>query len=366
MRIRLDGLLGNGEAYRATDVWADRQLEDSFQPGELHVGLRTRGSTNPVIKLLKGLKMPYEQYLDPLLEGPSNEGAEYQTHESQVRPHAEGRGMSAQPKFGEPLRGVHGGVHGGMQPRFQGRGRSGGQFPRDPVSPQPPRNNPQFGYQFGPPYQPAFRPAPPAAFDPYMPMGPRMGSPFVPQEMEEERMHYQRRGPRGEWGEGLEGAIPASPFRRAQPAEGFRRDPLEERIAAIEESRKIEMGRSAMSSELRRMQSAVSPFDHPGVYAHIDEMVTMHELPTTWGKPLQVSGAAGNVLIADNVKLAFLKDAIWEFTKRKCAEGGEVLTEKQIRDIEARARPWNSMGKQRVEAKKILEKARINPAQGKK
>jgi hypothetical protein len=51
-------------------------------------------------------------------------------------------------------------------------------------------------------------------------------------------------------------------------------------------------------------------------------MVIMHKLPRTWGGPLQVAGAAGNVLIAENVKLAFLKDAIWEFTRRKCAEEG--------------------------------------------
>jgi hypothetical protein len=78
----------------------------------------------------------------------------------------------------------------------------------------------------------------------------------------------------------------------------------------------------AMSSELRRMQSGVSPFEHPGVYSHIDQLVTMHELPSSWGGPLEVSGTSGNVLIADHVKLAFLAEAIWEFTKRKCAEVG--------------------------------------------
>jgi hypothetical protein len=96
----------------------------------------------------------------------------------------------------------------------------------------------------------------------------------------------------------------------------------------------------------------------------VDELVTMHELPSTWGRPLQVSGAAGNVLIADNVKLAFLNEALWEFTKRKCAEAGEDLTDRQVRDIEAQTMEF--YGKQRVEAKKIMEKARINPNQGKK
>lgn len=131
------------------------------------------------------------------------------------------------------------------------------------------------------------------------------------------------------------------------------------RLAALEESRRIERERGTMSTELRRMQSSISPFEHPGIYAHVDEMVTMHELPDTWAGPLQVAGASGNVLIADNVKLAFLKDAIWEFTRRKCGEGGEVLTQKQIQGIEAQTLEF--YGKQRVEAKKIMEKARINP-----
>jgi hypothetical protein len=113
-----------------------------------------------------------------------------------------------------------------------------------------------------------------------------------------------------------------------------------------------------MSSELRRLQSGVSPFEHLGVYAHVDELVTMHELPSTWERPLQVSRAAGNVLIGDSVKLAFLKEALWELTKRKCAETGEVLTDRQVRDIEAQTMEF--YGKQRMEAKKIMEKARIN------
>jgi hypothetical protein len=191
-----------------------------------------------------------------------------------------------------------------------------------------------------------------------------MESPYLPQEMEDERAQFQMGGRRGDWSEGVGADLPASPFRRAPPQERYRRDSLEERMTAMEESRKIERERNAMSSELRRLQSGVSPFEHPGVYAHVDELVTMHELPSTWGRPLQVSGAAGNVLIADNVKLAFLKEALWEFTKRKCAEAGKVLSDRQVRDIEVQTMEF--YGKQRVEAKKIMEKARINPNQPKK
>jgi hypothetical protein len=41
-----------------------------------------------------------------------------------------------------------------------------------------------------------------------------------------------------------------------------------------------------------------------------------------------------------------------------------VLTEKQIREIEAQTMEF--YGRQRVEAKKIMEKARINPNKGNK
>lgn len=119
-----------------------------------------------------------------------------------------------------------------------------------------------------------------------------------------------------------------------------------------------------MSSELRRMQSGVSPFEYPGVYSHVVQMVTIHELPRTWTGPLTVSVTAGSVLIADHVKLAFLAEAIWEFTKRKCAEAGENLTDKQIMEIEAQTLEF--YGKQRVEAKKFLEKARLSTGKGNK
>jgi hypothetical protein len=148
------------------------------------------------------------------------------------------------------------------------------------------------------------------------------------------------------------------------PPEGPRVEPLEARIAALESKHQLERLRGAMSLELRRMQSGVPPFNHPGVYSHVDQMVTIHELPRTWTGPLTVSATSGSVLIADHVKLAFLAEAIWEFTKRKCAEAGENLTKKQIMDIEAQTLEF--YGKQRVEAKKFLEKAKINTGKGNK
>jgi hypothetical protein len=82
IRVKLDGLFRNGETYRATDVRAGRPLEDGFHPRELRIGLRTRGQRDPVIKLLKQLKMPTEAYIDPLLDEPSNGLDDYQTPDS--------------------------------------------------------------------------------------------------------------------------------------------------------------------------------------------------------------------------------------------------------------------------------------------
>lgn len=114
IRIKLDGLLRDGETYRATDVRADRPLEDGFHQRELRIGLRTRGPRDPVIKLLKQLKMPTGAYIDPLLDEPSNGLDDFLTPESQVRPHAKGRAAPAPMQFGERIRGGYGGLQQGF------------------------------------------------------------------------------------------------------------------------------------------------------------------------------------------------------------------------------------------------------------
>jgi hypothetical protein len=357
LRIRLEGLLRDGESYRAKDVRTERELEDSFQPKELTVGRGTRGRKDPVILLMRRLKMNPEAYLDPLAaRTPSGQG-EYVTPEQQFGLRTEGRRGSELLQFGDQDRGMQAGNRLGQG----GRGRAFASPPRPATTPSQHRFSPQFGPQQGNAFQQGFRPAP-APYSPRMQMGAGQAGPFYQAENEEEYFHAPGRGQRRE-GFGGFGRAPSPNFYRQPPLEDrYGGNPLEaisSRLAALEESRRIERERGTMSTELRRMQSSISPFEHPGIYAHVDEMVTMHELPDTWAGPLQVAGASGNVLIADNVKLAFLKDAIWEFTRRKCAEAGEVLTQKQIRDIEAQTLEF--YGKQRVEAKKIMEKARINP-----
>jgi hypothetical protein len=91
-------------------------------------------------------------------------------------------------------------------------------------------------------------------------------------------------------------------------------------------------------------------------------MVTMHEAPPTHRGPMCVAGATGDVLKVPHIKLSYLADAIWEFTRRKCAEGGEHLTDQQILEIEAQVMEF--FGKQKVEAGKILDKVGITPGRG--
>jgi hypothetical protein len=56
--------------------------------------------------------------------------------------------------------------------------------------------------------------------------------------------------------------------------------------------------------------------------------------------------------------LSYLAEALWEFTRRKCAEGGKHLSDQQILEIEAQV--LEQFGKQRVEAGKILDKAGLS------
>jgi hypothetical protein len=363
LRIKLDGLLKDGETYRATDVRADKPLEDAFHPKELMVERASRGRRDPVILLMRRLNMNPEAYLDPLAARSGSGLGDYLTPETQIGQRAERRRASMPPLHGEHERGLQGGN------RFDlgGRGRSFIPMQRPATTPSPQRMATPYSPPIGHAYQQGFRPVPTAAYGPRMQAGAGYAGPYHPEEYEEECMQGPIRELRREGYDRFGGDPSPHLFRQPHPQERPGRGSLEAvwtRIGAMEESRQIERERGAMSSELRRMQSSVSPFEHPGIYAHIDEMVTMHELPKTWAGPLQVAGASGNVLIADNVKLAFLKDAIWGFTRRKCAEAGEVLSEKQIRDIEAQTLEF--YGRQRVEAKKILEKARINPNKGPK
>jgi hypothetical protein len=156
---------------------------------------------------------------------------------------------------------------------------------------------------------------------------------------------------------------------KAGRRKGLKGDRLETRIEelergrrALEKARATDRAKAGLDTELIRLQSGVSAFEHPRLFSHIDKWVTMHEAPVMHRGPMCVAGATSDILKVPHIKLAYLGDAVWEFTRRKCTEGGEHLMEEQILEIEAQVMEY--FGKQRVEAGKILDKAGIIPGRG--
>jgi hypothetical protein len=152
-----------------------------------------------------------------------------------------------------------------------------------------------------------------------------------PLELEDE----QPEGDNQRWNRGrpVRGAYGAEEDEEEGRRTGEKGERLENRIAALEKvgatyerDRAYERAKAGLDTELRRLQSGVSAFEHPGLFSHIDKWVTMHEAPETHRKSMCVAGATSDVLKVPHIKLAYLGDAIWEFTRRKCAEGGEHLT----------------------------------------
>jgi hypothetical protein len=140
-RIRLDGLLKDGESYRAKDVRTDRPMEDAFHPRELTVGKGTRGGRDPVIKLMRSLKMNPEAYLDPLALQSNSGLGEFITPETRFAPRVDERRTSAPLQHTEHERGAH----AGYQSDLGGRGRSMTPMQRPATAPAPRYMTPPYG-----------------------------------------------------------------------------------------------------------------------------------------------------------------------------------------------------------------------------
>jgi hypothetical protein len=136
-RIRLEGMMGNRETYKAVNMRTLKPLEDAVTPRELTVGLKSRGPRYPVIKLMRSVRMPAEPYLDPLAERPSSGRGEYRTPEDNL-----GIGREA-PRLQAPVPFGGRGMHGGFQPRAFGE-RMASPVQRAPFSPRMQANYPAF------------------------------------------------------------------------------------------------------------------------------------------------------------------------------------------------------------------------------
>jgi hypothetical protein len=124
-----------------------------------------------------------------------------------------------------------------------------------------------------------------------------------------------------------------------------------------EQLRSTERARSGITTEMRRMQTTISPVEHPGLYAVADEYATIHDSPPSHRGPMALTGGCMQVIKNVDIKLSYIADAEWEYGRRLCAEGGEHLSDAQVLEIEAKILEFHA--KQMVEAKKAKDKMRI-------
>lgn len=128
-------------------------------------------------------------------------------------------------------------------------------------------------------------------------------------------------------------------------------------MARAEQQREMERARSGITTEMRRMQTTISPLEHPGLYAVADQYATIHDSPPSHRGPMALTGGCMQVIKNIDIKLSYIADAEWEFVRRLCAEGGENLTNEQVLEIEARVLKFHA--KQMVEARKVKDKMMI-------
>jgi hypothetical protein len=305
--IRLTGLQKDGESYRAKNVRTEKNLADSVTPSELTIGASSRGPRDAVIVLLKNLRMPFRQYLDPLAKRPESRVGNFWTPESELNLTGDRRGppASSAASVGTGRENRGGLSAGAVDGERLGTPQQGAQwspfcqpsaplfvhavpsgFQQAAIAPEiPPAAGRGFQPVAGMDYQQASRPIRRAPAVPPMQQmaGGFAGSPQG-QEGQDESVHYEGDG----YGEGRMSGLGRAGNQNPvnlQQQDGNGVEPLKARIAALESKHQMERLRGAMSSELRRMQSGVSPFEHPGVYLHVDQMVTIHELPRTWTGP---------------------------------------------------------------------------------
>jgi hypothetical protein len=132
---------------------------------------------------------------------------------------------------------------------------------------------------------------------------------------------------------------------------------LSGRMAEAKRQRDMERARSGITTEMRRMQTTISPMQHPGLYAVADQYATIHDSPPSHRGPMALTGGCMQVIKNIDIKLSYIADAEWEFGRRLCAEGGENLTDEQVLEIEARILEFHA--KQMVEARKVKDKMTI-------
>jgi hypothetical protein len=378
-RVKLNKLNADGNTYKGTDVHAKVGLVCDISPEDLTVGLTSRRRGEDIIKLLRACDVNPEPFIDPLLGGSEEGDEEYRTPQSELDRimggggsgrrstsihEMEGRfqtfrggcqgeyggGLEIPRRGGAPSRPVPGGpgvglgMERGAYRGFGGRATSHMQFApqvqhveRVARTPLLPEHQYPFGQQLPRPVTQVRTPAIPE--QPYQ-FGQHLARPAA------QRMGYGTPQPQSEhFGEEQKGI--------AEQVESLSR-----RVAMSDEQlRSTERARSGITTEMRRMQTTISPVEHPGLYAVADQYATIHDsLPSHRGR-MALTGGCMQVIKNVDIKLSYIADAEWEYGRRLCAEGGEHLSDAQVLEIEAKILEFHA--KQVVEAKKANDKMRI-------
>jgi hypothetical protein len=84
---------------------------------------------------------------------------------------------------------------------------------------------------------------------------------------------------------------PQEHFGEAQKGIVEQVESLAKRVAMLEQLRSMERARSGITTEMRRMQSMISPVEHPGLYALADQYATIHDSPPSHRGPMALSGS---------------------------------------------------------------------------
>lgn len=360
-RVKLNKLNEDGNSYKGEDVQAKVGLIADITPGELTVGLRTRRRSEDIVRLMRACDVNPRPFIDPLLEDVEEGEGGYRTPKSDFERYQGGGRFgrrSAPPYELEGRYPAHRGGYGEIMGGVGVQARGGAQTPR------PLQRGPGFGggldrgvygglggsatphLQFAPQVQHA---------------GGMVRSPAIPGAQFQYEPHMPRQAAQGL---GFGASQPQLEQREEPGGLAAQVESLTKRVSKAEQQRDMERARSGITTEMRRMQTMISPVEHLDLYAVADQYATIHDSPPSHRGPMLLTGGCMQVIKNIDIKLSYIADAEWEYGRRLCAEGGENLTDKQVLEIEAKILEFHA--KQVVEAKKAKAKMKIAGGGGSK
>jgi hypothetical protein len=102
-KVRVKQVNSDGQTLKVMDIRAKRMLDKCMFPGELTVGTARRSEADPVIRLLKQLKIDAQPFIDPNLRVMPSEAEDFRLPPSRLD-NLETQRRSATPLFPRPAR----------------------------------------------------------------------------------------------------------------------------------------------------------------------------------------------------------------------------------------------------------------------